>query len=68
MLVNLNMDIFLIKTHGFAYMRPLCPPSMPHEACLIMDANALFDVLWTVEQKHLPTAMITLGRARTIII
>ncbi len=36
------------------------------EACFIMDARALFDVFWTVEQKHPPTAMITLGSARTI--
>ncbi len=30
------------------------------EARFIMDAHALFDVFWTVEQKHLVTAMITL--------
>ncbi len=38
----------------------------PCEAYFIMDAHALFDVFWTVEQKHPPTAMITLGIARTI--
>ncbi len=32
----------------------------------IMDARALFDVFWTFEQKHPPTAMITLGITRTI--
>ncbi len=31
-----------------------------------MDANALFDVFWTVEQKHPPIAMIELRSARTI--
>ncbi len=36
------------------------------EARFIMDVRALFDVFWTVEQKHPPTAMIKLGRARTI--
>ncbi len=41
------------------------PPELC-EARFIMDARALFDVFWTVEQKHLPTAMITLGIARTI--
>ncbi len=38
----------------------------PCEARFIMDAHALFDVFWTVEQKHPPTAMITFGIARTI--
>ncbi len=38
----------------------------PCEAHFIMDAHALFAVLWTVEQKQPPTAMIMLGIARTI--
>ncbi len=41
-------------------------PPEPCEACFIMDVRALFDVFWTVEQKHPPTAMITLGIARTM--
>ncbi len=28
-------------------------PPEPCEACFIMDERALFDVLWTVQQKHL---------------
>ncbi len=40
----------------------------PCEARFIMDARTLFDVLWTVQQKHPPTAMITIGIAKTIII
>ncbi len=36
------------------------------EARFIMDALALFDVFWTVEQKNPLTAMITLRKARTI--
>ncbi len=42
-----NMDIFLTKMHGFAFIHPpkLCEASF-------MDTRALFDVLWTVEQKH----------------
>ncbi len=38
----------------------------PCEAHFIMDVRALFDFLWAVQQKHPPTAMITLGSARTI--
>ncbi len=30
------------------------------EACFIMEVHALFDVFWTVEQKHPPNAIITL--------
>ncbi len=36
-------------------------PPEPCEARFIMDERALFDVLWTVQQKHPLTAMITLG-------
>ncbi len=39
----------------------------PCEARFIMDACALFDVFWTVEQKHPPTPVIKLRRARTIV-
>ncbi len=63
------MDSFLTKMHGFATEYALPPPPPPPEPCearFIMDAYALFDVLWTVEQKHPPTAMIELRRARTI--
>ncbi len=41
-------------------------PPEPCEARFIMDACTLFDLFWTVEQKHPPTAMITLAIARTI--
>ncbi len=53
------MDIFA-KTHGFA--------SEPCEARFIMDACALFDYFWTVEQKHPPTPIQTLGIARIFFI
>ncbi len=59
------MDIFLTKMHGFATGGLYSPPE-PCETCFIMDARALFDVFWTVEQKHPPTAMIELRSARTI--
>ncbi len=39
-------------------------PPEPCEARFIMDAHALFDYFWTVEQKHPPTAILKLGRAR----
>ncbi len=38
----------------------------PCEAHFHMVAHTLFDDLWTVDQKHPPTAMIKLGIARTI--
>ncbi len=36
------------------------------EARFIMYVHALFDVFWTIEQKHPVTAMIKLRRARTM--
>ncbi len=36
------------------------------EAHYIMDACTLFDVFWTVKEKHPPTAMKRFGIARTI--
>jgi len=39
----------------------------PCEARFTMDVCALFNVFWTVEQKHPPTAMITLRIARIIL-
>ncbi len=36
------------------------------KAHFIVDADALFEVFWTVQQKHPPTTMITLGIATTI--
>ncbi len=41
-------------------------PPEPCEARVIMDARALFDVLWIVQQKHPLSVIITLGIARTI--
>ncbi len=38
----------------------------PCEACFIMDARTLLNVFWTAQQKHPPTAMMTVGIARTI--
>ncbi len=62
----LNMDIFLTKTHWFAQEAFIHPPE-PSEALFNMDGCALFDVFWTVEQKHPQIAMKTLGKARIIL-
>ncbi len=41
-------------------------PPEPCEARFITDARGLFDYFWTIEQKHPPTAILKLGRARII--
>ncbi len=64
--VFITFEIFLTKMHGFTTGGLYSWPGTVCEACFIMDAHALFDVFWTVQQKHPPTAMITLGIARTI--
>ncbi len=59
------MDIFLTKCMDSLQEAFIHPPE-PCEGCFIMDGCALFDYFWTVEQKHPPSAIIKLGRARTI--
>ncbi len=39
-------------------------PPNPYEAHLVMDPRALFDYFWTVEQKHPPTPILTLGKSQ----
>ncbi len=46
---------------AFVHLPELC------EARFIMDGCASFDVLWNVEQKHPPTAIINLGRDINIL-
>ncbi len=41
-------------------------PLEPCEARFITDAHTLFNVFWTVEQKHPSTAIIELRSGRTI--
>ncbi len=60
----LNMDIGLTRTHRFATGGGLYSPPEPCETRFIMDACTLFDYFWTVEQKHPPTPILALGRAR----
>ncbi len=64
-LLRLKYGYFSYKNAWIHYRRSLF---MSCEGCFIMDAHALFNVLWRVEQKHQLTAMITLGRARTILL
>ncbi len=52
-----NMDLL---QEAFIHSQELC------EARFIMDSRTLFNVLWTVVQKHPLTAMLRLRRARTI--
>ncbi len=59
--------IFFFQKSMGSLQEPFIRAPEPCEACFIMNARALLDVLWTVEQKHPPTAMITLRRARTIL-
>ncbi len=64
--VKANCSLYL-KYGYFSYenawirnSRPL-KAVKPCEACFIMDGCALFDIFWTVEPKHPPTAMIMLA-------
>ncbi len=61
------MDIFLTKMHQFA-AGGLYSPTALCEAHFIMDASAVFDFFWTVEEKHPPTAILTLGKERDFFI
>ncbi len=63
MCITNEIWIFSYKTHGFATGGLIHPPELC-EARFITDARTLFDVFWTVEQKHPPTAMIEIRRAR----
>ncbi len=60
--------IFILQKRMDSLQEAFIHASEPCEACFTMDAHALFDVSWTVEQKHPPTAMIRLGIAWTILI
>ncbi len=59
------MDFVLQKMHGFATGGLYSSPK-PCETHFITNACALFDYVWTVEQKHSPTPILMLGRARMI--
>ncbi len=55
--------IFILQKRMDLLQEAFINASEPCEACFMMEARALFDVFWTVEQKHLPTAMTMLGIA-----
>ncbi len=59
------MDIFLTKHIDSLHEAFIYPPE-PCEARCIMDGCALFDVFWTVEQKHRTIPILKLGRASII--
>ncbi len=63
--ITFEIWIFLLQKRMDSLQEAFIHPPEPCEACFIMDARALFDVFWTVEQKHPPTAKITL---RTLIL
>ncbi len=59
------MDIYLTKMQDSLQVAFIHLPE-PCEAHFMTDVCALFDYFWTVEQKHLPTPILTLRRARII--
>ncbi len=61
-----NMHIFLTYMYGSTTGGLYSPPE-PCEARFIMDACTLFNIFWTVEQKHPPAPVIKLRSARTIV-
>ncbi len=65
MFITFEIWIFFLQKHMDLLQEPFIHPPELCEACFIMDARTLFYVFWTVEQKHQPAAMITLGIART---
>ncbi len=65
-LLHLKYGYFSYKNAWIRYRRPLFTPPEPCKAHFIMDARALINMFWTVEQKHPPTAMIELRSVRTI--
>ncbi len=64
--ITFEIWIFFLQKCMASLQEAFIHPPEPCEAHFIMDARALFDVFWTVEQKHLPIAMIEFRRARTI--
>ncbi len=66
MFITFEIWIFFLKIRMDSLQVAFIHAPEPCEARFIMDARTLFDAFWTVEQKQLPTAMITLGIARTI--
>ncbi len=66
MFITFEIWIFFLEQRTDLLQEAFIHHREPREACFIMDEYAFFDVFWTVEQKHLPSAMIILGTARTI--
>ncbi len=62
--ITFEIWIFFLRKQFATVGLYSCPE--PCEAHFIIDAHTLFDDLWTVDQKHPPSAMIKLGIAGTI--
>ncbi len=58
------MCLFVLQKRMDSLQDTFIQPPEPREAHFIMDAHTLSDILWTVHQKHPPTAMIELLIAR----
>ncbi len=56
--------IFFVQKCTISLQEAFIHPPEPCEARFKMDGCTLFDYFWTVEQKHLPIAIIKLGRGR----
>ncbi len=65
--ITFEIWIYFLQKHIDPLQEAFIYAPEPSEAHFIMDTNALFDMFWTVEQKHPTTLMIMLGRARTIL-
>ncbi len=55
--------MLFLQKHMDSIKKVFIHPSELCEAHFIMDVRALFNVFWTVYEKHPLTAMITLGTA-----
>ncbi len=56
--ITFEIWIFFLQKRMDSLQEAFIHPPEPCEGRFITDACALFDVFWTVEQKHPPTAMI----------
>ncbi len=62
--ITFEIWIFFLQKHMDSLQEAFNHPPEPCKAHFITDATALFNVFWTVKEKHPPTAMIELRSAR----
>jgi len=65
-LIRLKYGYFSYINRWIRYRRPLFTPGAVKR--VLLRIGALFNVFWTVEQTHPPTAIIELRSARTIFL